>query len=242
MQEILWSIYNIENTAVRDDVIFDDAFPFLEFNCYGVDSLKIIRSQTPPRLIKTHLQVKFYKRQLEGKSPCPKFVFVYRNPKATLYSYFHHHKFFQPPYKYPGTWNQFFDELVKTRRILYGDYFEYLLGWWRYRNHDNVFLVKYEDLLVDPKMHVRNLTKFLGRSLTDEQLDHVIDQSSFPKMKARGLEKYSPGLFSAHDPNISRFFRSGTKDSWQEALTEEQIKWLDERIVAELEPVGLNFK
>ena len=242
MQEIVWSIYNVENTAIRDDVCFDQAFPFVEFRCYGIDSLGIVRSQTPPRLIKTHLRVEFYKRQLEGKSPCPKFVVVYRNPKAALFSYFHHHKFFKPPYKYPGTWDQFFDELVKTKRILFGDYFEHLVGWCKYRTHENVFFVKYEDLLENPKLHIRNLTKFLGRSLTDEQLDHVIDQSSFTKMKARGLVKYSAGLLSAHDPNDTQFFRSGKKDSWQETLTEEQIKWLDDRIVAELEPVRLTFK
>ena len=242
MQEIVWSIYNIENTALRDDVTFDQVFPFLEYRNRGADCLGLIRSRTPPRLIKTHLQVKYYKRQLEGKSPCPKFVFVYRNPKAALYSYYHHHTFFKTPYKYPGTWNEFFDELVKTRRLLFGDYFEHLVGWWQYRTHNNVFFIKYEDLLENPKMHIRNLTQFLGRSLTEQQLDHVVEESSFPKMKARGLEKYSKAMVSAHDPSVSQFFRSGRKDSWQEALTDKQIKWLDERIVAELEPLGITFE
>lgn len=88
MQEIVWSIIHGPGAADKREKSMDEVFPFMELSAFGADGLELLKTLPNPRLIKTHLQAKFFKRQLEGHSPCPKIIVIIRNPKDTLLSFF----------------------------------------------------------------------------------------------------------------------------------------------------------
>ena len=71
---------NINSCEILD--VLDDLL-VLE-SCLGID---ILEKRTPPRIMKTHLPVQFWKKQLdEGK---PKVIVMMRNAKDNIVSFFH---------------------------------------------------------------------------------------------------------------------------------------------------------
>ena len=66
---------------------------------------------------------------------------------------------------FPGSWNDFF-ELVKDKRLMFGDYFDWCCSWWTVRHEDNVLVMKYEDLVRDLPRCVRALADFCGRDIS----------------------------------------------------------------------------
>ena len=143
-----------KSSTERRETSLEEAFPYLEFLEPGISNgLEDIKSLPKPRLIKSHLQSSYFKRQIDSLSICPKFVVVMRNPKDVLTSYYHFHKMFQGDIAFPKDWGYFFG-MFQEKRLEYGDCFEHMVGWWRYRNHPRVLVVKYDDMKEDLKGNI----------------------------------------------------------------------------------------
>ena len=146
MQEIIYCLQHGPGASERRDKSLDEVFPYLEILFPGMfNGLEEIKALPRPRLIKTHLHPSYFKRQLEDETTCPRFVVVLRNPKDVLTSYYHFHKTWPAEFSFPKDWDYFFG-MFKEKRLLYGDYFDHILSWWKYRNHPRVLVVKYEDM------------------------------------------------------------------------------------------------
>ena len=190
-----------------------------------------------PRLIKTHLPATFFKRQLEGKSTCPKFVVVMRNPKDLLTSYYHFHKSWPAEFAFPKDWNYYFG-MFKEKRLDCGDCLEHMSGWWNHKNHSNVLAVTYEDMKKDAKGNIQKVGEFLGSlKYSSDDFDMIVDETSFNKMRTRPITKTFQGEFM----DTAGFFRKGTVGSWKEFFQPEQEEYVDKRVHSELNSVGLSF-
>jgi len=58
-----------------------------------------------------------------------------------------------------------------------------LKEWWPYRKQPNVLFVHYSDRLRDDRLQIQRMANFIGQTLTEEELEHIVDKCSFDKMK-----------------------------------------------------------
>lgn len=237
MQEIIWSIQNGPGLADKRSQGLDIVFPLVEMNMFDKYGLELIKALPKPRLIKTHLNAKFFKRQLEGSHTSPKFVVVIRNPKDVLVSYFHFHQKFKNPFH--GTWDQFF-QLAQNKQLAYGDYYEHVLSWAQYQNHPNVLLVKYEDMKADPNAQIQRVAEFISKPINEEILHAIIQETSFESMKARSVDKYFTVVHGGM--SFDNFFRFGKVGGWKAYFSDEQTKCLDDLLASKFHTFNLTFE
>ncbi len=86
-------------------------------------------------------------------------------------------------------------------------------------------IVRYEDLLEDPRQQFTGIVDHLQLDVTPEQIDEAIALASFDRLRA-AEEKAG---FAERPENSERFFREGRAGQWREWLNPAQV----ERIVAD---------
>ena len=239
MQEIIYCLQHGPGASDRREKSLGELFPYLEYSVPGVcNGLEDINSLPKPRLIKSHLPSSFFKRQLDSKSTCPKFVVVMRNPKDVLVSFYHFHKTWLGNLAFPKDWNYFFG-MFQEKRLIYGDCLEHMVGWWNYRNHPRILVVKYEGMKKNPKTNIQKVGEFLGfPNYSNDELEMMVDETSFNKMKSRPATKMFRFL---EDFMPANFFRQGVVGSWKELFQVEQQDYVDKRVHNELNSIGLSF-
>ena len=125
---------------------------------------------------------------------------------------------------------------------MYGDYFDHVLSWDRYKNHPNVLTVKYADMKEDSAAIIKQVGEFLGVTIDDDAAKKIAEETSFDAMKNRPPEK----MFQARrkdNKTVDGFFRKGVTGSWKEELfTDEQIKYFDDLIAEKLTRQGVAFE
>jgi len=236
MQGIVSLIYNPDNLEDTAKISIDQRVPFLEFTSRGeepeLDSM--LENRKSPRLIKTHLPARFFRNHENMMNKKTKTIYVMRNPKDTLVSYYHFYRMNEYFGCYQGTWSEYF-ELFKARQIGLGDWFDMVLEWWQYKDVYNIHFVKYEDLQRDLKGGVREIADYLGQPLTEEQLNKIVELTTFKSMRheMKGIE----GL----KDDISPFMRKGQAGDWVNYFTQEQNEYFDELYKRKMEGSGLAF-
>ena len=191
-----------------------------------------------PWIIRTHLCVSYYERFLKQANG-PKFIFVLRNPKDIIVSYYYVHR------DLAGmggmSWNDYF-YLYQNKKLLMGDIFDQHLGWWKYHDHPNVLFVHYEDLLDEPAKQISQLATFLGHSYSEEQIQAIVDNTSFKRMYARPNSQYSKHITEEEMSQQGTFIRKGQKGQWHSYFTDEQNAYVDSILEARTRPQGLLYK
>jgi len=235
LQGIVSLIYNADDLEVTAKKPIDNRVPFLEFTGRGkAPVLDVIENQGPPRLIKTHLPARFFRSHENMMNKKSKTVYVMRNPKDTLVSYYHFYRMNEYFGCFQGTWSEFFD-LFKARQIGLGDWLDMVLEWWNYRDTYNIYFVKYEDLQKDHKGGIRSIADYLEKSLSEEQLNKIVELTAFKSMKHE-----MKGVDGLKD-EISSFMRKGQIGDWQNYFTKEQNDYFDELYTRRMEGSGLTF-
>jgi len=159
-----------------------------------------------------------------------KIIYVARNPKDQCVSYYHHRVLFEG---YKGTINDFVDEYVQDLSF-YSPYWTHVKEFWNQRNEPNVHFITYEDMKKDLPSIVRATAKFLGKSLTEVQLEKLVGHLSFESMKKNAAVNYdavTDYLTNLHgQARKTHFVRKGKLGSWKEELSPESIQKLDDWI------------
>ncbi|GLG97076.1 Sulfotransferase family cytosolic 1B member 1, partial [Gryllus bimaculatus] len=141
-----------------------------------VDWIDILNKDTKTRCIKSHLPVELLPRQIWTKKP--KVVYVARNPKDVVLSYFHHHRSWTV---YSGSFETFADAFLDDV-ALYGPYWKHVLDFWNLKE-PYVLFNTYEEMKADLAGVIRKTAKFLGKTLTEAQISELEEHLSFKKMK-----------------------------------------------------------
>lgn len=131
--------------------------------------------------------------------------------------------------------------------VLFGPYWECIMSYWQRRHLPNVFVVTYEEMKRDLLPVIRRVAKFLGKTLTDDQIEKLKNHLSFESMKKNPAVNYEPlvefvkkciGEKYASD---GIFMRTGTVGNHKSLMSKEQIdqidKWTEEHITG----TGLKF-
>ena len=217
---------------------------YLEFLMPGEtveEALAALTAKPPPRLYTSHLPFRFLKSMvMEDKV---KVINVMRNPKDTLVSFYHFYRMNKMLGNFEGSWDDFFFQLVQKKRLVYGDFFDYILQWWQMRHLDNILMVTYEEMQQDLAGVVRKVAKHLGKELTEEVVQKIVHLSGFNQMKDNPrVNAEDVNELGLMDFKKAKFLRKGEVGDWKNYFTEEQNKYIDTLCEDRCTPVGLSFE
>ena len=161
-----------------------------------------------------------------------------RNPKDTLVSYYEFYKSTPSLGNFSGTWNNFF-ELFTNKQLAFGDYFDWVSGYWNAAmSNENIFFVKYEDLKLNPHKGIQTIADYFNVKLSQEQLDAIVNHTSFSEMKKNPSTNYFQKLLGEK----SNYFRKGVVGDWKNYFSEQQNEYIDKLIEEKLTSIGLRFE
>ena len=87
--------------------------------------------------------------------------------------------------------------------IQYGDVIDYIVSWWRCKEHPCIHIVFY-DLLDDFTGNIHQLAKFLECTLSVDDEERVRRECNLDAMRLRGVHAYHKG--SVIDESVQPFF------------------------------------
>merc|ERR1711894_468448 len=135
---------------------------------------------TSPRVLNTHLWYKHLPKKAIEK-PC-KVIFIQRNPKDVIVSYYHHKKAFYS--NYPYTFEQFIHQFQSQSELL-DKWFSYTLDWEKMidLNEIPILSLYYEDLKEDPITEITKLAKYLEVKCDEQLIKDIAERCNFQNMK-----------------------------------------------------------
>eukprot|EP00794_Sanderia_malayensis_P009821 gene9821-10829_t len=201
---------------------------------------EVLEPMPANRVIKSHLHLELLPPKLLDQC---KVVMCLRNPKDTVVSYYHHEKLFKAETfigDFDASFNLFMDNLLE-----YSSYWKYTVDAWKLKDHPNVCLLFYEDMKQDLQSSIRKVAKFLGRELTDGQVESLEDHLSFKSMKQISVaveDEKKLEMYVESAKKDQHFFRKGEVGDWKNHFTEEMNKIMDAEIEKHFKGIGLEFR
>ena len=187
-----------------------------------------------PWLVKTHMPASIFDQQIQ-KSEC-KIIVIMRNPKDLLVSAFHFYRSLGVSIskEMPS-----FIEYMKRGETGYGDWLSHVLSWWQHRHLPNVHVIKFEDMKSDPRAAIRQLAQFMEVDLTEDQVDVIVEQTTFTALKNNPAVNRMDVL--NFDSKISPLMRKGEVGGWKEEFTQEMTDFVEEHFINPAGRHGLTF-
>jgi len=147
-------------------------------------------------------------------------IYIIRNPLDVAISYAHHLsrpidftiEFMNRKNAETGTGEKHVYEV-------YGSWSQHVLSWTR-KPHPAIYVMRYEDMLNEPKKTFGALARHLLFKPTDEQLAEAVDRSSFERLR----EQEEKEGFRERPDGTERFFREGRTGQWKDVLTPQQVQ------------------
>lgn len=93
---------------------------------------------------------------------------------------------------------------------------------WTKVHHENMILIRYEDMLHNGQETFRQLVNYLELDYSTDEINRAIENTSFKKVK----EKELTGDFKERPKDTKAFFRSGKSGGWREEITSDQVKMI----------------
>ncbi|XP_045132232.1 sulfotransferase 1C4-like [Portunus trituberculatus] len=178
------------------------------------------------------LQAEFCRKSSvsEGRL-CPTVVYVARNPKDMMVSFYWFWKDFSI-FQYRGDFESCVRQLMNGS-TLFSPYWPHVKEAWQKRHHPNVHFVFYEDLKADTMLELRKLNDFLGTRLSEVKLEAVAQHISFSSMKHSG-DIHIKKIWGEAKLDKTSFFRKGTTGDWKyhfsPELQEEVDRWIEKNV------------
>ncbi|KAI9563465.1 hypothetical protein GHT06_010928 [Daphnia sinensis] len=243
--ELLWLLKNDCDTDTAAKIPLHARAPFLEMGYLSamegpmkkmVITVDKVDKLPSPRVIRPHLPMYLLPPDLLETS---KVVYVARNPKDVIVSYYFHHKLIKS-HGYTGTLEEL-AEYFMNDEVLYSPFFPHVLDAWSKRNHPNMHFMFYEDMKRDLRGEIEKVAKFLGKSLTDEQLDKLREHLRFDNFqKNESVNNKAAKKFGAMNED-GRFIRNGKTGDWKNHFSPELNQRIDEWVARNLEGTDLKF-
>ncbi|XP_012609294.1 amine sulfotransferase-like [Microcebus murinus] len=232
-RQILSLIYFEEHRKRTENVETNLRVPFLEYSKH-IDFGK----RPSPRLFVTHLPYNLVPRGLKNKKA--KIIYVYRNPKDVMCSYFHFLNTYST-FKAEDTMEAFMKQFLEGK-VVGSLWFDHIRGWYEHRNDFNIQFMMYEEMKKDLRSSVLKLCKFLGEDLNEESVDAVVRQATFENMKDDPLANFENILKT--NVGLKReghFLRKGTIGDWKNHMTVEQNEKFDKSFQKQMKDFPLQF-
>ncbi|KAL3272502.1 hypothetical protein HHI36_013978 [Cryptolaemus montrouzieri] len=231
-QEILYLLGTDLNYEKAASTIMDIRFPVLHCGQRPNSEFEKILGAPPHLYLENTREKRFIKSHYGFNLLHPeildigcKVIFIARNPKDNICSVARFPFFANVPgFNFKKLWNTIEHDLLP-----FGNYFEMLQEAWERRNNKNLLILYYEEINKDKKAAVLKIADFLGKKLTDDQLQTLlkhIDIDNFKKNKSLNNDHLVESGFFGKDDKSS-FIRQGKDGGWRNDIPEELVAEID---------------
>lgn len=159
----------------------------------------------------------------------PRTIYIVRDPRAALLSYYHHCVHDTGRSDWPIV--EFIDEMLEKGCIESLE--PQLVRWdrqvtdWMGRSETQpVSIVRYEDLKTDCLGALRQLQAFIGLDHDEQLLRLAVDRGDFGRMR-KDEERFGAESFPGEKGERGFFVRKGKVDSWKEEMPPEAVERIE---------------
>ncbi|XP_060114561.1 sulfotransferase 2B1-like [Heteronotia binoei] len=233
MSQILSLIHHSGDPTWVNSVPVWDRVPWIEVT----EGMEKALKYPPPRLLASHLPFQLFPKSfIHSKA---KIIFTMRNPKDVLISYYKFSKIMKA-FRDHGSLKEFLEDFLGGN-VPYGSWFDHVKGWMELKGRDNFFLVTYEDLQRDLRGCVEKICHFVGKDLSSQQIDSVVENSSFQKMKNNKMSNFTLLPDTHMDHQKGQIMRKGVCEDWKNHLTQEQKEHFDRVYQEKMRDMSVTF-
>ena len=147
-------------------------------------------------------------------------VYIVRNPLDVAISYAHHAgRSIDDVIEYMSMKDAESDGTDTAVYEVHGSWSQHVWSWTRNDNRA-LHVMRYEDMLAEPKKAFAALARHLLINFTPQQLKRAIERASFARLQSQEREK---GFRERPPTADASFFREGRAGQWKEVLTPGQV-------------------
>jgi len=231
IQEVVWLVNHDADVEASNAAPSSQRTIYIELDSRKVDKLALLHSAEGPRHIKWHHAAELLPPQVINDG---RIIYLMRNPKDTVISWYHFQRM-NKLYSFKGDFNQFF-ELFLQNKVAYGSYWHNVLSYWALRHQPNILFLTYEDMHADLPKVVRQVAEFLGKELSDIQIEAIVSHSSFGQMRSNPMTNAAA---MRKVPGEGEFMRKGQVGDWVNYFTEEQNQRMEQWIAEHSHGTGV---
>ncbi|XP_068098992.1 sulfotransferase 2B1-like [Hyperolius riggenbachi] len=233
MIEILNLIKHNGDATISQTVPINQRSPW----CEAITFKDQVAKLTHPRFITSHLPYHLFAKSFSTSKA--KIIYTIRNPKDIIVSLF----YFVKTLSFFKANNNFQDSIdyFLQGKGMYGSWFDHIKSWMQIKGDSRFFFITYEELLKDRRGSVVRLCKFLGKELTDAQIDSVVEHSSFNSMKENKMSYWSDVKSEIVDQTKGSFLRKGVSGDWKNHFTVAQSEHFDKVYQERMKDLNMSF-
>lgn len=174
-------------------------------------------------------------------------IYIVRDPRNLVNSISNHYtkslddscKFLLEP-KIIGN-NKNLNEKKGGIYTLLGTWGDHYRSWTR--NKNNLLLIKYEDLIKNPRTELEKTINFLRNYLNfkadENKINKILETTSFDNLKKLENEgQFTENAQNKADGSKVNFFHLGPKNLWQKSLNEKIIYKIEKNFYSEMKELG----
>ncbi|XP_074006864.1 amine sulfotransferase-like [Numenius arquata] len=210
-----------------------DRIPWLEYNLKNMDYANL----PLPRVFATHLPYYLVPRDLRKKRACV--IYVSRNPKDVMVSYYHFSKYITTVEEITD-FNLLMERFL-AGKVVAGSWLDHVSGWYSHAEDFNILFLTYEEMKKDLRSAVLKICNFIGKKLSEAEVDSVVRQATFENMKKDPRANYEnlPDDMAAKDKGS--FLRKGTVGDWKNIMTVAQSERFDQVLKEKMKTLPIKF-
>uniref|UniRef100_A0A8C6Z7R2 Sulfotransferase n=1 Tax=Nothoprocta perdicaria TaxID=30464 RepID=A0A8C6Z7R2_NOTPE len=231
MQNILNLILHEGHRNGTEDVENMDRIPWLEYNFRNMDYAAL----PSPRVFATHLPYYLTPRDLRNK----RVIYVTRNPKDVVVSYYHFTKIMSSLEEVSDF--SLFLERFLAGKVMGSSWMDHVTGWYSHAQDFNILFLTYEEMKKDLRSAVLKICNFLGKQLSEEEVESVVRQAMFENMRKDPRANYEKMPGHREEDGKCLFLRKGTVGDWKNLMTVAQSERVDEVLKKKMESLPIKF-